>query len=161
MDRLFKGADLTPYFRAAEAHATLSPCTRRQYAAMIAYEDINTDPLWVVETNSRQSRCCDKECIRDQYKFQNGERVEMGAEIHAETAVLIAAKNRGQVFLMVGFQKGLSLYGTAVYPCHSCALNIRFAGYKFIYIRTDKDTIKAVSIAEIIEYREEEWVRVD
>lgn len=161
MDRLFKGVDLTPYFRAAEAHAALSPCTRRQYAAMIAYEDINTDPLWVIETNSRQSRCCDKECIRDQYKFQNGQNVEYGSEVHAETAALIASRNKGAVFILVGFQKGEPLYGEAVFPCHSCALAIRFAGYKFIYVRGDKHTIKAVSIAEIIEHREVEWERVD
>ncbi len=158
LDRIFKYGDLNPYFQIAEAHATLSPCTRRHYAAMICYDNIDADPLWVVETNSRQSRCCDSHCVRETFKFPNGQRVEVGAEVHAETAALISAKNRGAAFILVGETgSGSPLYGENVYPCHTCILNIKFAGYKHIYIRKDKDTVVAVSVAEIIEYREQEW----
>jgi deoxycytidylate deaminase len=95
------------------------------------------------------------------YGFQNGERVEVGAEIHAETAALIAAPKKGEVFILVGQTASGPLYGPSVYPCHGCALAIKFGGYKYIYIKTDKDTIQAVSIAKIIEYREEEWQPID
>lgn len=158
MDRIIKDNLLQPYFKIAEGEAMKSPCQRRQYAALIGYRSIEDNPLWVVETNSRQSRCCSGVCVRSSFKFVNGERVEVGAEIHAETAALISAQHKGEAFILVGFTGPTSpLYGENVYPCHTCALNIKFAGYKYIYIRADKDTIKAVSMAEIIEYREQEW----
>ena len=161
MDRLINHKLLEPYFKIAEGEAAKSPCSRRQYGALIGYRSIENDPLWVVETNSRQSRCCNSHCVRDKSKFPSDGRhpnVEMGAEIHAETAALIKAQHKGEAFILVGFSGPTSpLYGENVYPCHVCALNIKFAGYKYIYIRTSKDTIQAISIAEIIEYREQEW----
>jgi dCMP deaminase len=157
LESIYRTPDLRPYFRVAEEHQEHSPCIRRKYAALIGYSDIKDNPLWVVETNSRQSRCCNGTCVRSDRGFLNGERVEMGAEIHAETAALIAARNKGDVFILTGRSQSGPLYGPNVYPCHGCALAIRFAGYKHIHIKTDKDTIQAVSIAEIIEYREQEW----
>lgn len=157
MDKIFNYGDLRPYFQIAEWKATDSPCVRRKYGALIAYADITENPLWVVETNSRLARCCDGKCVRDTFKFTNGERVEMGAEIHAETAALIAAKNKGDLFVLVGQTANSPLYGENVYPCHACALAIKFAGYKHIHIKTAKDVIQAVSIDAIIEHRELEW----
>lgn len=160
MEKIYNPQKLEPYFKIAEEHAHTSPCSRRQYAAMIAFDHISdVDALWTVQTNSRVSRCCGPTgCARDLYKARHGRNVEIGAEIHAETAALIETSTKGQVFILVGFSDPDSpLYGTDVYPCHTCALNIKFAGYKHIYIRTDKDTIRPVSIAEVIEYREQEW----
>lgn len=156
---IYRTADLRPYFKIADDKLKESPCVRRQYAALIAYSDPEMIlPLWVVETNNRQSRCCDGECIRSAYGVRNGERIEMGAEVHAETAALISAPTKGEVFILAGqTSQGTPLYGKDVYPCHGCALAIKFAGYKHIYIRSDKSTITAVSIADIIEERESEW----
>lgn len=149
---------LEPYFLIAENAAKESPCQRRQYAALIAYGGPNADPLFVVENNNRQSRCCNGECARTAYSVNNGERVEVGAEVHAETAALIRQPKKGWVFLLVGqTTKGNPLYGKDVYPCHVCALNIKFAGYKNIFIKTAKDRIEPVSIDAIIEHREQEW----
>lgn len=149
---------LEPYFLIAENAAYESPCQRRQYAALIAYGGPKADPLFVVETNNKQSRCCDGFCARDTFSVNNGERVEVGAEVHAETAALIKQPKKGWVFILVGqTTKGKALYGTSVYPCHTCALNIKFAGYKNIFIKTAADRIEAVSIEEIIEHREREW----
>jgi len=149
---------LEPYFKIAASAANDSPCQRRQFAALIAYGGPEADPLFVVETNSRQSNCCNNKCVRDFLSVNNGERVEVGAEIHAETAALIKQPKKGWVFLLVGqTTKGNPLYNAAVYPCHSCALAIKFAGYKNIFIKASKDRIVSVSIDEIISYREEEW----
>ena len=153
---------LNPYFTIAENAAKESPCQRRQYAALIAYGGPNADPLFVVENNNRQSRCCNGLCARDTLSVRNGERVEVGAEVHAETAALIRQPRKGWVFLLVGqTTAGNLLYGPDVYPCHTCSLNIKFAGYKYVHLKISKTTQQAVSIDEIIEYREQEWGPVD
>ena len=149
---------LTPYFIIAENHAKESPCQRRKYAALVAYGGPKADPLFVVENNSRESNCCNGFCARDTYSMLNGERVEIGAEVHAETAVLIKQPRKGWIFLMAGqTSNGTPLYGESVYPCHTCSLNIKFAGYTFVYLKKDKNNIIPVSIDTIIDYREKEW----
>src|ERR1044071_7006704 len=98
METIYKTPSLFPYFQIAEEHAESSPCVRRKYAALIGYKD--GDHLWTVESNNRQSKCCNNECSRTMYGFQNGERVEVGAEIHAETAALISAPTKGEIFIL-------------------------------------------------------------
>jgi deoxycytidylate deaminase len=115
---------------------------------------------WVGACNSRQSNCCNGVCARNRFNTFHGGRVEIGAEVHSETAALIQFGKRhdNATLILVGYVTGgKQLKGKDVLPCHTCALNIKFAGFKFIYVRDDDDTIIPVSIAEIIERRELEW----
>lgn len=148
---------LEPYFKIAETEAKKSPCQRRQYGAVIANQ--GTTIYHIARTNSRVSNCCGTRCARTDLGL-NGERVEVGAEVHAETACLIdAARFAGerQVFILVGFSGAQELLNEAVYPCHPCALNIKYAGFYYIYIKNRAKEIIPVSIHQIIEYREKEW----
>lgn len=157
---------LDPYVKLAEEIAHLSPCIRRKYGAVIAYESEYLE--YTVAFNERVSDCCyGSFCSRNAMSLFSGGgkvRVEVGAEVHAETAALIKAQglygHRKSCLILVGFlENGTELYGTNVYPCHVCALNIRFAGFKFIYIKEEKDgPVVPVSIAGIIKFREEEWL---
>lgn len=162
-EKIHKVRNLLPYFKFADEIARESPCVRRQYGCVIAWEN-ETDGVnnWVGASNSRESDCCNSTCARNRFKTFHGERVELGAEIHAETAALIKYGSRrpddNPVILLVGYiTNGKQLKGKDVMPCHVCAINIKFAGFKFIYVRDDDDTIIPVSIAEIIERRELEW----
>lgn len=157
--RLIPIKKLEPYFKIAAEEARKSECIRRQYAACIVYEDSFE---WVVASNSRVSRCCNGNiCARNRVGVDNGERVEVGAEIHAETAAIILSgglKKKNSHFILVGFYHGKEeLYGSNVYPCHTCALNIKFAGYSTIFIKESEDNIIPININKIIEYREEAW----
>lgn len=150
---------LEPYFKMATEEAKKSPCHRRQYGAVIA----NQGPTiyHIVRTNSRVTNCCGNRCIRTDLGLINGERTEVGAEVHAETACIIdAARFIGekQVFMLVGFAGAQELLSEAVYPCYSCARNIKYAGFNYIYIRNRTKEIVPVSIHEIIQYREKEWL---
>lgn len=150
--------ELEPYFKIAEETAKKSPCLRRQYGALIVYEGTRIDD-YTAQYNSRVSHCCGGSCARTDLGLTNGEKVEVGAEIHAETAALIADGGSRQgvgYFILVGFAGDRELLSEAVYPCHTCALNIKFAGFKWVYIKT-KAGIVPRSINEIIQYREREW----
>jgi deoxycytidylate deaminase len=149
---------LEPYFKIAEESAKNSPCVRRQYASVIA--NTGTQLNYVVRNNSRVSGCCEAVCARTRAQVRNGERVEVGAEIHAETAALIdwgALEGESAYILLVGFSGVQELLGTAVYPCHTCAINIKYAGFNWIYLRDYRRQIVSVSVSEIMEYREAEW----
>lgn len=158
---------LEPYFKIAEEQAHKSPCVRRQYGAVLAYPTFILDNthtrIFESSFNERVSPCCNEFCVRDRVDTRHGGSVEIGGEIHAETSLLIKTLQLDVTgyFILVGFEKGKELYGTNVYPCHSCAMAIKYAGYKHIYIRESKDNIKSVSIASIIEYRMNEWTPVD
>lgn len=153
---------LEPYFKIAEDEAHKSPCTRRQYGAVIA--SITSDISWQLSHNIRVSPCCDGNlCARDRVNTRHGGSVEIGGEIHAETSLLVKTGMNTWLgnFILVGFEKGKELLGDTVYPCHSCAMAIKFAGYKHIYIRNKNKVITPVSINEIINYRIAEWEPVD
>lgn len=154
---------LEPYFKVGEEIAKASPCTRRQYGAVIVVS--GPEIYYQTAFNKRIGRCCGGSCIRDRFGFANGERVEIGGEIHAETAALINFEPDdiyNAYFILVGFlSNGTELLGRSVWPCHMCAMNIAFAGFKYIYIRNTNGIISPVSIYEIIEGREQEWERID
>lgn len=158
-ERIPKNKWLEPYFKIAADSAKLSECVRKQFGALII-----EDGWWKAATNKRVSHCCNGICMRSALELANGERVEVGAEVHAETALLIDYKKsirHTDYFVLVGFANGLELLGPAVYPCHTCALNIKYFGFKYIYIKDIEGIISPVSIAEIIEYREQEWLPID
>ena len=151
---------LEPYFKVAEQVAKESPCTRRQYGSVIVYHESSAPILWhVAECNSRLSTCCNGICARDRFETKHGQRTEVGAEIHSETAALIKSTIPVQQshFVLVGFENGHELRGPAAYPCHACIMAIKFAGYKFIYMKDLEGDITPVSVAEILRYREGEW----
>lgn len=152
---------LEPYFKIAAEVAKKSPCTRRQYGSVIVANGRTYAPeVWhVAECNSRMSRCCNGICARDRFNTRHGQRTEVGAEIHSETAALIASRipAKESHFVLVGFENGHELRGSAAYPCHACIMAIKFAGYTHIYMRSIEGDIVPVSVAEILEYREREW----
>jgi deoxycytidylate deaminase len=148
---------LEPYFKIATETAHNSPCTRRQYGAVVVYPDTNFNH--VAAFNDRVTTCCGgNACARDRLSLEHGSSTDVGAEIHAESAVLIRTgmQRDNSVFILVGFQNGRELLGPSVYPCHSCAREIAYAGYKYIYIRFD-NRIVPTSINRILAGRQEEW----
>lgn len=153
--------DLEPYALIAEQTAKLSPCARRRFGAVIVYNGPDIDH--VAAFNERLSNCCrGSSCVREHLSLYSMERVEVGAEIHAETAALILGgrKRPGDYFILVGLTStGKHLTAPAVYPCHTCALNIKFAGYKNVFVKNTDGVLSPVSIARIIEYREQEYNR--
>lgn len=148
---------LEPYFKIAEKTAKLSPCSRRQYGSVIAYAGIGVEH--VSACNARVSRCCDGKCARDTFNTQHGQRTEVGAEIHSETAALIESRFSAQSshFILVGYEHDRELLGTSVYPCYGCAKALKYAGYTYIYIRNISGDITPISVSEILQYREREW----
>jgi deoxycytidylate deaminase len=160
MDKLQRVKNLLPYFQIADKEAKLSPCERRQYGCVIVWESPEIDN-YTVGANYRESNCCKGYCARNRFNTFHGGRVEIGAEIHAETSALIRYKGDAKAdnasLVLVGWIKDKKLKGKDVYPCHTCALNIKFAGFRYVYVQDLDDTIIPVSIAEIIERREIEW----
>lgn len=164
MEKLIPPDTLRPYFRMAETIAKTSPCSRRQYGALIAYENnqhYDATTFAVAGTNSRVGKCCNDICARDRLNTRHGQRVEVGGEIHAETACLIEngkkQKDVNSYFLLVGFAGDKELYDRDVWPCHSCAMQIKYAGWNYIHIKDKEKNIYSISLAHIIEEREAEW----
>jgi deoxycytidylate deaminase len=159
---------LEPYFKIALKETDNSECARRKYAAMIVYDwygDIGSEGTewnpWHLNANARVSKQCRGNlCIRERLSTPHGQNVERGAEIHAEAAVLIKAGQRKMhsYFILVGkdAKTGNELLGKECLPCHVCALMIKWAGYEFLFHKDIAGRIVALSIDDIIEYREEE-----
>lgn len=159
--------NLEPYFNIAEDEAHKSLCVRRQYGAVIAVHAFEENQAWYWSSyNVRVSPCCDgNNCARNRVQTRHGGSVEIGGEIHAETSVLIKSTETVEAhknsFILVGFEGEIELLGEDVYPCHACAMAIKFAGFKYIYIRNKEKIITPISIKEIINYRIGEWDEVD
>lgn len=153
--------DLEQQYKLALDTAKKSECIRRKYGVVMTYEGFYTNSSPVLGYNKRIGRCCDGElCSRDRYRTRNGERVELGAEIHAEQMALVDASSlaRNTRFLIAGLDaKGSELIGKIAYPCHVCAIMIAYYGVNSVWLKTHKTKIEPVSIWEIIEYRESEW----
>ena len=149
---------IEPYYKIALKVAQESPCQRRKYGAVIGYADSIS---LVSACNARVTKCCDGNiCVRERYGLSNGERTELGAEVHAEQAVLIDAPKRGDIFVLAGWKIGPTaqtiLLGADSYPCLVCARMIKYAGYKWVYIKNEKEILEPIHIETIIEYREME-----
>ena len=137
--------------------AQQSPCIRRKYGCLIT----NSKDT-VVTCNLRVSKCCNGTfCIRDYKKLPHGVDVNFGAEIHAEQAALIKWKfdvDKHTKVILQGFDsEGNLLSGVQLYPCHTCALMLKYAGFKFVNLTDILFEIIPVSIDEIIEYWEKSW----
>ena len=151
---------LIPYVSIAEAAAKKSPCLRRQYGVVIV--DAGPTFSFVSDWNDRVGKCCKGGiCDRTMIGLTNGERTEVGAEIHAETAALIRhgpKKLDASYFILVGFANGNPIYGRESYPCHSCAMAIKYAGYLYVYLLDSEKNIRPYSINQILIDREQEWM---
>jgi deoxycytidylate deaminase len=155
---MIPASKLAPYYKIALQHAKESPCTRRRYGAVIAYDK---EPIMSIGFNARVTSCCDNGiCIRDRAGLVNGLRTELGSEVHAEQAVLIEAPRKGLAFILAGWQVVsyydlVELTGTNVFPCLVCARMIKYAGYKWVTMKMDTE-LESIHIEDIIEYRERE-----
>jgi deoxycytidylate deaminase len=157
---------LEPYFKIALDESKKSPCVRRHYGAMIVYDmygDIGDEGTewnpWHLAFNERVTNQCKDQCIRDRYRVKHGQNMERGAEIHAEQAALIKAgiHHLHSYFIVVGTDNdGTELLGNDNLPCHACAVMLKWAGYSYIYHKTEDSIIQAIRITDIIEYREAE-----
>jgi len=144
-----------------------SPCIRRKFGSVIIKRGMaDSADIVVSASNSRVGKCCTRTtCARTRFDFANGERVEVGGEIHSEVAALIKWSDTqiGDYFLLAGVSAhdDRVMYGRETYPCHSCAMAIKFAGYKYVYLLDAPDTWAPYSINQIIIEREQEWEPVD
>lgn len=160
---------LEPYFKIAQDEAKKSECVRRQYGALIVSE--KPEIIYRTAANSRVSKCCGGNiCARNRFNIESGRNVEVGAEIHAEIATLItwiasdfsdSSRLWNSKFILVGFDKGKELLGKTCYPCHACALAIKFAGFRYVYMFNEDRAITPYSISRIIAERELEWEPAD
>jgi deoxycytidylate deaminase len=156
---------LKPYFKIALEEAKKSPCVRRQYGAMIVYDwygDVGDEGTewnpWHLAHNARVTKQCDEWCIRDRIPTSHGQNMERGAEIHAEQAALIKAgiHHLHSYFIVVGIAHGKELLGVNSWPCHACAIMLKWAGYQYIWYKNAAGIIDSVSIIDVIKYREAE-----
>lgn len=155
---------LEPYFKIAKQEAIKSPCVRRKYGAVIAHT-YEAGMGYIAAHNQRVAHCCDGICARNLYDLPTDGRhpsVEIGAEVHAETAALIAdtspnAKNK--VMVLVGYKGDHELLGANVWPCRVCAMNMRYAGINYFYAKNNDGIITPYNTYDVIEYREQEWVQ--
>lgn len=141
--------------------AKTSPCKRRKYGAIILTETENGKVDWTCGVNLRVSDCCNGDiCVRDRYATSNGERAELGAEIHAEQSALVLRRPAGRdiAFILAGLDKyGKELTMPSVFPCHVCALMIAHAGFKYVWMLFEPGVVEPISIYDIIEHREAGW----
>jgi deoxycytidylate deaminase len=135
--------------------ALQSQCVRRKYGCVIT-NGIDT----IVTNNQRVSNCCNDGCVRDLLRVQHGERTDLGAEIHAEQAALIRwnhVVDKNTQVLIQGFYKTdmTPLFGEGLYPCHTCALMLKFAGFRSVVLSNDRGELYGVSLSDILEYWED------
>ncbi len=126
---------------------------RRKYGAILFNKDIS-----VLAHNKRVSRCCNGVCIRDVMNVKHGHNTDVGAEIHAEQALLI---NSGYVegfsFLIAGYGKdGKPLYGLENWPCYSCARMLKEANISSVWSPLINDEFTSYLIDGILEQYEQE-----
>lgn len=145
----------------AQEVALKSECVRRKYGVVIYRKD-GTDS--VTGANVRVSRCCNNDCARERFDVKHGQNTELGAEVHAEQAALISWKGYSADdwdFIIAGYDaREKRLASTQLYPCYVCARMIKYAGFKIIYLQREDETIIPVTLEQILEYREQEWVDV-
>lgn len=140
----------------AEKTAKLSPCTRRKYGAVIATNEY----LLSEGYNYRVGRCCEGNiCVRDRAKAPHGGGIEVGAEIHAEAIALLDNYedfHYDTVMYLAGYdKKGELLTGIDSWPCHYCAMLIKYKGIRYMVIRAASfGDLMLVSIDTILHEQE-------
>lgn len=111
--------------------AEKSPCERRKYGMSLA---LGTHIF--AYHNERVCDSCSDGCIRTKLGLKAGERTEIGAEIHAEQAMLIngggkiSERVKNYLFL-AGLENGNELLDPK--PCPTCAKLLLYAGYNYYY----------------------------
>jgi deoxycytidylate deaminase len=138
----------------AQSIALQSPCVRRKYGCVIT-NGVDT----IVTNNQRVSNCCNDGCVRDQLRVEHGSRTDIGAEIHAEQAALIRwgrTVDKNTQVLVQGFYKDslIPMWDKFLYPCHTCASMLKFAGFRNVLISNNGGEIYGISLSEILEYWE-------
>ena len=142
--------------------AKKSPCVRRQYGVIVT-DGVHT----VTAFNARVSTCCDSGCVRDRAGIMHGQSTDMGAEIHAEQAAsLIWGRFPGSPhaqILIQGFKRNsaIPMCDEDLYPCHACAMTLKFNGFRAICLTSKAGEIYAKPLSEILEYWEQQWGPVD
>jgi deoxycytidylate deaminase len=136
--------------------ALQSQCVRRKYGCVIT-NGIDT----VATNNQRVSNCCNDGCVRDLLRVEHGGRTDVGAEIHAEQAALIRwnhVVDKNTQVLIQGFYKAEKTpsFDDALYPCHTCAMMLKFAGFRNVVISRANGELYGVSLSTILEYWEKE-----
>lgn len=159
METLVEIDRLKPYFTIAELEARKSKCLQKRTAALIVRQGFDID--YMVEYNRTVSDCCGKDnCVRERLLLPSGQRSEVGAEIHASIAVLIKHGPKvigdgwlNNYFIYVAFNKnGRQLFPAT--PCAACVKALKFAGYKYIFIKSDKDAVIPLTVASMLEVYE-------
>jgi len=139
----------------AQSIALQSPCVRRKYGCVIT-NGINT----VATNNQRVSGCCNNGCVRDLFHVGHGARTDMGAEVHAEQAALIRWDkpiDKNTQVLVQGFyrEEKIPLHTQDLYPCHTCAMMLKFAGFRNVFLSNVNDALYGIALSEILEYWED------
>jgi deoxycytidylate deaminase len=137
--------------------ASQSPCVRRKYGCLITNGEFTT-----ITSNQRVSKCCMNGCVRDNLDFKHGQAADVGAEIHAEQAALIKWQHEVDKNTKILIQGYFSIDNSlmvdkSLFPCHVCALMIKYAGFKNINITDQLDRLYSVTIEDVIAHREGEW----
>lgn len=137
--------------------AAQSQCVRRRYGCLIT-NGVET----VVTSNLRISRCCNSFCVRDSANLKHGQAVDLGAEIHAEQAALIKWRypiDKHTKLLIQAYEGRTDdlFYEENLFPCHVCALMVKYAGFRSVNITNKLGDLYPVDIDEIISYREIAW----
>lgn len=134
-----------------------SPCVRRRYGCLIT-----NGKDTIVTANLRISKCCNNQCVRQTADLAHGQSVDYGAEIHCEQAALIKWNHpidKHTVMLIQGYRGDMDklFCDEDLYPCHVCALMIKYAGFKSITITDKASVLYTIPIDEVIAYREEAY----
>lgn len=137
--------------------AAESPCVRRRYGCLIT-----NGKDTIVTANFRVSKCCNNQCVRQTADLAHAQSIDYGAEIHAEQAAFIKwnhVVDRHTQLLIQGYHGNSNklFCDEDLYPCHVCALMIKYAGFKSILITDKASVLYSVPIDEVIAYREEAY----
>lgn len=130
-----------------------SPCLRRKYGVIIRGD--NGHEVFGANIRLGQS-CYGKTCARDRLSIPVGqhERVESGAEIHAEQMALINWTRSEfvdyQILIAAIDRHGKPIDGLNNKPCKMCAMMLKYAGFDWVWLPFGK-SLRPISVSEVIE----------
>lgn len=133
--------------------ARKSPCKRRKYGAAL-FSLVND--VTQARHNAQVSICCKDECLRNKMHIMHGMQTDIGAEIHAEQALIIDAIYLSGPILIAGYDsKGNPLFDEDCWPCYSCARMLAYASIDTVWVPIEGDKFRAYSIYTIIDRHNE------
>ncbi|MBR9681280.1 MAG: dCMP deaminase family protein [Candidatus Altiarchaeota archaeon] len=142
------------YLEIAKAIAQRSPCSRRQFGAIIVVNDA------IVSTGyngpARGVDNCDLGCLKDKKKVEEFTGYEWCPAVHAEeNAIINAARNGSVVNEGILYILGQRADGTVTesHPCKRCARVVVNAGIERV--------VTMNSLGEIISFRPQDFVHTD